>query len=468
MTYSLPEFPLEISSQYTKKQVCIIVSHESEIPEEFATSGVMSHFADTPRKEVTLLCVRASHPKHEAIHIIRIGEEDLPIHQIAQSARSIEGSTSVYIAESLPVSESIEWFAYGVYRYTEFLSSKKEAPTYEFILSARQKKEISPLLSRKIQSVFLARNLVNTPSNHKNPQKIQEIITSLPWKHTQVEVLSLEMLQQQGFGMLCAVWQWSDVPPVVLVFRRWKGVPSKSLIGKWVTFDAGGLQIKPDSAMLDMKLDMAGAAAVLSTFWYLDGIPEYSQSIVGAVWFVENLLGGSAFKPLDIVRAHNGLSVEIHHTDAEWRLVLGDLASYVGSTFSPKSMVSIATLTGACIFALGFDYAAVISQDTSLASHIIDASQKTPERYWQLPLDERMLKATHATIADRKNISSDMKAGASMGAAFIAQFVPEGIAYAHLDIAGPSYRSKPRGAFPSEGTGFGALTLIEYALQGEN
>jgi leucyl aminopeptidase len=231
-----------------------------------------------------------------------------------------------------------------------------------------------------------------------------------------------------------------------------------------VTFDAGGLQIKPDKGMMDMKMDMAGAAATIATFWYLDQC-NVPKSIVGAVGLVENLLGGSAFKPLDIVRAHNGLSVEIHHTDAEGRLVLGDLASYISKNYMPrKSLISIATLTGACMHALGYNYAGLISKDEKLAQDIQSAANRTNESIWRLPLDEYMIEGTHAKIADRKNLSPDMMAGASMGAAFISEFVFEPTKYAHLDIAGPAYRTKPQGIFPSEGTGFGTEILLEYVL----
>lgn len=166
---------------------------------------------------------------------------------------------------------------------------------------------------------------------------------------------------------------------------------------------------------------------------------------------------------MDIVRAHNGLTVEIHHTDAEGRLVLGDLASYISKTYMPrKSLVSIATLTGACMHALGYNYAGLLSADDGLIQDLQAAANRTNESIWRLPLDEYMMEATHAKIADRKNLSSDMMAGASMGAAFISQFVAEPTKYAHLDIAGPAYRSKPQGIFPSEATGFGTEILLEY------
>lgn len=171
------------------------------------------------------------------------------------------------------------------------------------------------------------------------------------------------------------------------------------------------------------------------------------------------MTGENASKPLDIVRAHNGLTVEIHHTDAEGRLVLGDVVSYVSKEYSPENAITIATLTGACIVALGFDYAGVSGTSKPLVDQLFQNSLSLPEKLWTLPVDKKMLEATKAKIADRKNLTKSMKAGSSMGTAFIAQFVPENVAYAHLDIAGPSYLSSPAGIYPSEATGFGFYTL---------
>lgn len=142
--------------------------------------------------------------------------------------------------------------------------------------------------------------------------------------------------------------------------------------------------------------------------------------------------------------------------------MLGDLAAYVSDLYVPKSMVSIATLTGACMHALGYNYAGLMSTDGELLKTMQSAATRTHESVWSLPLDEYMMEGTHAKIADRKNLSSDLMAGASMGAAFVAQFVKPTTKYAHLDIAGPSYRTKPQGIFPSEGTGFGTEILVEY------
>lgn len=367
------------------------------------------------------------------------------------------------MGDSLDCNEAIFGFAMGMYRFETYLTSEKKTVAHELVQSGHV---ISAELLSRIQSIYLARDLVNMPPNQKDPTRLTQIIQALPWKSTKVVTLDANALREHGFGMLLAVASGSDVPASVVVLERGikKGVaPDTAIIGKGVTFDAGGLQIKPDKGMLDMKTDMAGAAATIAAFWYLDQCND-TKSVVGAVGLVENLLGGSAFKPLDIVRAHNGLTVEIHHTDAEGRLVLGDLASYVSSTYEPRNMVSIATLTGACMHALGYDYAGLMSEVPEFVTRLQSASSRTHEALWQLPLDSRMMEGTHAKIADRKNLASDMMAGASLGAAFVAQFVKRPTQYAHLDIAGPSYRTKPRGIFPSEGTGFGTETLIEFVL----
>jgi leucyl aminopeptidase len=216
--------------------------------------------------------------------------------------------------------------------------------------------------------------------------------------------------------------------------------------------------------MLDMKLDMAGAAAVVASFWYADAIKNIPVSAVGSIGLVENLVGGSAFKPLDVLTSHSGKTVEVYHTDAEGRLVLGDLVSHIARRSSPKNIITLATLTGACMHALGYNYAGLMGNNVELLQKIEAISNTLPEKVWRLPLDTAMMEATKSEIADFRNATSSHKAGASMGAAFIANFVPTNIAYAHLDIAAPAYRTKASGIFPSEATGFG--TLIGIALLG--
>lgn len=245
------------------------------------------------------------------------------------------------------------------------------------------------------------------------------------------------------------------------MFRRKKrgDGPKRAIIGKGVTFDAGGLQIKDDKSMEDMKSDMAGAAAVISTMWYLDAYDDLVEDVVGAVGLTENLLGGNAMKPLDILKARNGKTVEVGHTDAEGRLVLADVVAHVEETESPESIVTVATLTGACMYGLGYDYAGMIGDDRKMAKRIRETSENDGfEQFWELPFDERMKKATKGTVSDYRSTAREMLAGASMGAAFIANFRGKA-KFTHLDIAGPAFRTSESGVFPKDATGFGVATL---------
>jgi leucyl aminopeptidase len=236
-----------------------------------------------------------------------------------------------------------------------------------------------------------------------------------------------------------------------------------TFLGKGVTFDAGGLQIKPDDGMLDMKMDMAGAAAVVGAMYALD--MQDGVDVVGMVGLTENLLGGSAQRPLDIVQAVSGKTVEIRHTDAEGRLVLGDLVGLAARIYNPKEMTSIATLTGACMHALGYDYAGLMSRNHSLARRIESASLSSGDPVWRLPLDDAMDDAVKSHIADLSNHTPGFKAGASMGAAFIAAHAPKSTAYAHLDIAGPAYRAKARGPHPDGASGYGVRLLRDLGMR---
>lgn len=181
-----------------------------------------------------------------------------------------------------------------------------------------------------------------------------------------------------------------------------------------MTFDAGGIQIKPDTAMLDMKCDMSGAAAVLGVARYLDSLPNLPVDLTIAVGLTENMTGGGAYKPLDIYKAYNGMTVEIHHTDAEGRLVLADVMAYVEKNHKVDHMITIATLTGACVYALGHDIAGIMGDDEIVIRQLVDNSSPY-EQVWRLPMNEKFKKSLKAEIADLKNISKSEKAGSSIG-----------------------------------------------------
>lgn len=257
-----------------------------------------------------------------------------------------------------------------------------------------------------IEAQTLARDLVNLPPNAKNPDQYAEIIKSLEWKHHDIIDKKDVELRQEGCGLITAVAAGGqDGAHILTIVPR--GLESDScdrlITGKGVVFDAGGLQIKPDTGMLDMKCDMAGSAAVVASFWYADRM-GITHTHVGAIGIVDNLLGERAFKPLDIYTAANGKTVEIHHTDAEGRLVLADVIALSTKLYRPKRTLSIATLTGACMVALGYRYSGVMGDDESTITHLLSSSLPS-ERYWRLPYDEYYLSKTKGKISDLQNLS---------------------------------------------------------------
>lgn len=214
-----------------------------------------------------------------------------------------------------------------------------------------------------------------------------------------------------------------------------------------------------------MKSDMAGAATVTGTMLTLDSETGLRTNIIAAIGLTENMLGGNAMKPLDIIRGYNGKTVEIGHTDAEGRLVLADLLGYLEATYTPETIISVATLTGSVVHALGQNYAGIMGNNEDMITEFL-TNPAGEERFWQLPLDADMIEKVKGDISDLKNVTSGCKAGSSMGAAFLTHFVKNS-KLVHLDIAGTAYRTSSYGYFPKGATGFGVMTLVEFLKRGE-
>ena len=289
--------------------------------------------------------------KRVYIYVLRYESEldrGILLTKIAETARTFDDLGAVVVFGKIDIELIVESVGLGIYTFPKISNDVLKIRQVSLYAPQHQltSTDLAPVI-RKIESVWLARDLVNLPPNYKNPEQLETIVRSLPWQNTRVVSLQKAELIEQSFGLLLAVGAGSDIPPRVLVLERiGETRPTETaLVGKGVTFDAGGLQIKPDTGMLDMKLDMAGAAAVVASFWYADVIKNIPVSAVGSIGLVENLLGGSAFKPLDVLTSHSGKTVEVHHTDAEGRLVLGDLVSHIAQRSAPKNIVTFATLT---------------------------------------------------------------------------------------------------------------------------
>jgi leucyl aminopeptidase len=312
--------------------------------------------------------------------------------------------------------------------------------------------------------VFLTRDLVSEPPNVLNPAEMAERCKKLTSLGVKVEVLGPKEMQKLGFGALLGVAQGSVNEPRMVVMH-WNGNgngknkgKSKpvAFIGKGVTFDTGGISIKPAGGMEDMKWDMAGAGTVVGLMAALAG-RKAKVDAVGLIGLVENMPSGTAQRPGDVVKSYSGQTIEVINTDAEGRLVLADVIWYCQEKFDPKFMVDLATLTGAIIIGLGHEHAGMFSNDDVLCQKLTEAGLAVGEKVWRMPLNDDYDKQLRSEIADMKNIGG-RPAGSITAAQFIQRFVNKK-SWAHLDIAGMAWSSKDGPVTPKGATAFGVRLL---------
>ena len=325
-------------------------------------------------------------------------------------------------------------------------------------VSATALKEILELT----KSQALTRFLQDAPANYLTPVKFAEIAQDVAKDvGVRCKILNKEQMTSLGMGMFLSVSDGSVNEPrtIVIEIDGKDNSRTVALVGKGLTFDAGGISIKPSAGMEEMKYDMSGGAAVLGAAYFLGKVkpPVKVVCVIGAA---ENMPSGSATKPGDVARAMNGKTVEIHNTDAEGRLVLGDCLHYAISEYKPALVVDIATLTGAVLMALGCVGSAVLSNDQDTVRRVLGAAEKVGEPMWQLPLWPELEKEVKGEIADLKNIAkSSVKGGTIMGGMFLKEFVGE-TPWAHLDIAGTGWNCQATGYPSSGGSAAGLRTLL--------
>jgi leucyl aminopeptidase len=311
------------------------------------------------------------------------------------------------------------------------------------------------------EGVTFARDLVNEPANILGPAEFAARAKALTKLGVQVEVLGPAALKKLGMNALLAVGQGSARPSQVVVMQ-WKGAGAKggepiAIVGKGVTFDTGGISLKPAAGMEDMKGDMAGAACVVGLMHEL-AARKAKINAVGVIGLVENMPSGSAQRPGDVVTSMSGQTIEVLNTDAEGRMVLGDCLWYAQERFKPKAVINLATLTGAVMVALGKEHAGLFSNNDKLAGDLIAAGAATGEKLWRLPLGPKYDKQIDSKIADMKNTGG--KWGGSISAAqFLQRFIKEGTPWAHLDIAGTAMSAVDSEINRSWGSGFGVRLL---------
>ncbi|MHA1113405.1 MAG: leucyl aminopeptidase [Alphaproteobacteria bacterium] len=315
------------------------------------------------------------------------------------------------------------------------------------------------------EGVFLTRDLVSEPSNVKSPKVLAGWARALAKHGVKVEVLGQKRMRELGMGALLGVAQGSAREPQ-LVVMRWNGDPKAAdkrpvaLVGKGVTFDSGGISIKPAGGMEDMKWDMGGAGVVIGVMRAL-AARKAKVNAVGVVGLVENMPSGTAQRPGDVVTSYSGQTIEVINTDAEGRLVLADAIAYCEKRFKPRLIVDLATLTGAIIICLGSEFAGLFSDDDSLAGQLADAGIAEGEKLWRMPLTETYDKQISSPIADMSNVSAGRGAGSSTAAQFLKRFVKD-VPWAHLDIAGVTWSKKDAATVPKGGTAFGVRLLDRF------
>ncbi len=315
-------------------------------------------------------------------------------------------------------------------------------------------------------AVNLVRDLVNTSPSHLYPETFAAEAERVAREGgLAVEVLDGKELADRGYGGISGVGQGSVHPPrlVRLAYSSPSASATVVFVGKGITFDSGGLSLKPAKSMEAMKSDMGGAAAVLAALQAVAALRP-QVNVVGYLPLAENMPGGAAQRPSDVITIYGGKTVEVLNTDAEGRLVMADALTR-GAGDEPALMVDVATLTGAQVVALGMRTFGVMANDDAVRDGVVDAARRAGEQAWPMPLPDELRKGLDSAVADLANVSSDRSGGMLVAGLFLREFIPDGTRWAHLDIAGPAFHEgEPYGYTPKGGTGAAARTLVQIAL----
>lgn len=383
---------------------------------------------------------------------------------------------------TLKHAESIAHLAYGSYlkshcfeKYFDKKGDKAEArerikTIYFYTPDIAETKKVFANLQAVADGVMMARDLVFEPPNVLYPEVFANECKKLSKLGVKVTVFNEAKLKKIGMDLLLSVGHGSARESYVAIMEyngHKKGNKEKpvAFVGKGVTFDTGGVTLKPGVGMWDMKFDMGGAAAVAGLMKALAG-RKANVNAVGIIGLTENMISDRATRPSDVVKSLSGQTVEILNTDAEGRLVLADILTYVQNQYKPKTVINLATLTGAIIMALGYEYAGLFSNNDKLAQKLIDSGQRTEDKLWRMPLHPNFDKTLDSSIADIQNVPTEKCGGGSITAAqFLQRFIQKDVEWAHLDIAGTAWQNKPKPLHQKGATGFGVRLLNDFVKE---
>jgi leucyl aminopeptidase len=382
----------------------------------------------------------------------------LAIDELAKAATPVAS-----IAANIALGATLRSYRFDKYRTTEKRDQRPSLRSLTLMVDAptAARKAFAPLASTA-QAVGTARDLVSEPANIVTPQAFAAAAKTSSALGIKVEVLGARKLKELGLNLMLGVGQGSAHEPQLVVLR-WNGAGNASapvaFVGKGLTFDTGGISIKPAAGMEEMKTDMAGAATVLGVLRAL-AARKARVNAVGVCALAENMPSGTAQRPGDVVKSMSGQTVEVIDTDAEGRLVLSDALWYTHDRFKPRAMIDLATLTGSIIVALGSEYAGLFANDDMLAEQLLSAGSATGERLWRMPLNDTYDERIKSDIADMKNDGG--RWGDSINAAVMLKRFVGKTPWAHLDIAGVAWATEDRPIAPKGATGFGVRLLDRY------
>ena len=380
---------------------------------------------------------------------------------------AVPSSKRLDMAKTDILASLAEGAALGNHRFDRYKDKPSKTPLkrIDLLVDAPPAKAERNLV-RRVQEIadaaMLAREWVSLPPNDKRPDMLAgTIVEQAEAAGLKTEIMTDRALKTKKFGAMLAVGQGSDSKPRLVVLRHRPRGAKKTvvLVGKGVTFDSGGINLKPASGLAAMKSDMSGAAAAAGTAIAAARL-KTPMNVVAVIPIVENMPSGGATRPGDVIRTYAGKTVEIGNTDAEGRLILADAMAFAARTYKPDVMIDLATLTGACVVALGEKIAGVFSADDDLARSIEDAGVRTHERCWRLPLPDDYKELLKSDLADINNMSSTRWGGAITAALFLSEFAGE-TRWAHIDIAGPAFSTKAGPYCEAGGSGFGVRLLCD-------
>jgi leucyl aminopeptidase len=481
------------SSSLAKGAVVVLVAEGGELPESIATldtkalgliSRAMKSSQFKGNKDQSLNLVSPA-PGVDLVLLAGIGKAtEISAREVELLGGAIAGLLQAGKAKSATVTafpaghklkpgQAEALLASGAqlrtYRFDNYKTKKKDLAQLDSIVFQSFQPTKAKLLFAELEAVaqgnHFARDLINEPANVLTPEVFAQRVRGLAKLGVKIEVLAPSQMKKLGMGALLGVGQGSPNPPH-LVVMRWeggkKGEKPVAFVGKGVTFDTGGLSIKPAAGMEDMKGDMGGAACVTGLMLAL-AKRKAKVNAIGAIGLVENAVDGNAQRPGDIVKSMSGQTIAVLNTDAEGRLVLADVLWYIQDRFKPKFMINLATLTGAILVALGKEHAGLFSNNDELAIRLAEAGIATGEKVWRMPLAPEYDKLIDHDVADMKNIGNRF-AGSIVAAQFLQRFV-NGVPWAHLDIAGTAMDSVKSPINQGWASGWGVRLLNHLVAQ---